>query len=174
MKQVKCLLGGKRVRVDTQGRAQRESHALVVVWITCIGHFFRVSSGQSSCFAWLWVRIWFILGSSPVRVGISQPRWILARRPMGRLTSPAMGWCPPPFLTPEEPFCACVVGKVSLTSRMRNMWSLYLLSGQNSAPLCPCHYCYLKVSTGGKVQLFTLFLLSFLSGSVNRRLAVNV
>ena len=37
------------------------------------------------------------------------------------------------------------------------MWSLYLLSGQDSAPLCPCHFCYLKVSTGDRVQLFTLF-----------------
>ena len=29
-----------------------------------------------------------------------------------------------PFLTSKEPFCACIVGKVSLTLRMRNMWSL--------------------------------------------------
>ena len=60
------------------------------------------------------------------------------------------------FLTPKEAFCTYVVGQISLTSRMRNMCSLYILSGQDSAPLCPCHYCYLKVSTGDKVQLFYL------------------
>ena len=29
-----------------------------------------------------------------------------------------------PFSTSRKPFCACVVGKVSLTSRPRTMWSL--------------------------------------------------
>ena len=29
-----------------------------------------------------------------------------------------------PFLTSKEAFCACIAGKVSSTSRMRNMWSL--------------------------------------------------
>ena len=56
------------------------------------------------------------------------------------------GMVPPPFLTPEEPFCACVVREASLTSRMRNTWSLYLLSKQDSAPPCSCHYLYLGVS----------------------------
>ena len=36
---------------------------------------------------------------------------------MGRLTSL-------PFWISKEPFCACVVRKVSVTSRMRNTWSL--------------------------------------------------
>lgn len=40
-------------------------------------------------------------------------------------------------LAPWESFLGmCSLG-VSLTSRMRNMWSLYLLFGQDSAPLCP-------------------------------------
>ena len=34
------------------------------------------------------------------------------------------------------------VRKISLISRMRNMWSPYLLYGQGSAPLCPCHCQY--------------------------------
>ena len=63
------------------------------------------------------------------------------------MTPSNMGWRPPPpFLAPEEPFWACVVGKFSLTSRMRNMWSLYLLSRQDSASLSPCHYLYLRES----------------------------
>ena len=33
-----------------------------------------------------------------------------------------------------------------MTPRMRNMWSLYLLSGEDSAPPCSYHYFYLGVS----------------------------
>ena len=50
----------------------------------------------------------------------------------------------PSLLTPEEP--SCVVRKVFLTPRMRNMWSLYLFSGQGSAPLCSRYYLCLGVS----------------------------
>ena len=52
----------------------------------------------------------------------------------------------PSLLTIKKTFCTCVVREVSLTSRMRNTWSLYLLSKQDSAPLCPCHYLYFGVS----------------------------
>ena len=58
VRQVKCLLG--------ETRAGSESHILVVVWITHMGHFFQASCGQFPCFAWFWVHIWFISGSSPV------------------------------------------------------------------------------------------------------------
>ena len=47
-------------------REPKENHALVVVWITYMGHFFRVSFSQSSCFAWFRVHICFISGSSHV------------------------------------------------------------------------------------------------------------
>ena len=68
----KVFIRGKRAPVNRHtGWAQRESRALVVVWITFMGHFFRVFFGQSSCFAWFWVCIWFISGSSPVCVNIS-------------------------------------------------------------------------------------------------------
>ena len=63
-----------------------------------------------------------------------------------KLTEPIMVWCPLHSLTPEEPFCTCVIWEVSLTSRMRNMWSPYLLPGLESAPPCSCHYLYLEVS----------------------------
>ena len=55
------------------------------------------------------------------------------------------GLAPLPSLTPEQPFCAYVFWDVSLTSRMRNMCSLYLLSKQDSAPSCSFHNLYLKV-----------------------------
>ena len=30
------------------------------------------------------------------------------------------------FLTPKKTLCTCVMEKVSLTSRMKNLWSLYM------------------------------------------------
>ena len=135
MKQVKCLLGGEKI-TDSHGQVQRG--ALVIVWITNMGYFFQVSSGQSSCFAWLWVHIWFFSGSSPVHV-LLLVRWILAVRPMGRLTSPTMGVA---LLL----FYAFIVGKVSLTWKMRNMWSLCLLSRQGSTLPHSCYYLHLWVS----------------------------
>ena len=72
------------------------------------------------------------------------PRWIPAQHSMRRLIPPVIRQsCP--FLTPEI-FCTFVVGQISLTSRMTNMWSLYLLSKQNSVPPCSRHYLYLVVS----------------------------
>ena len=55
-----------------------------------------------------------------------------------------------PTQSPEEIFCTFVVGEVSLTSRMRNMWSLYLLSKQDSVPPCSCHYLCLGISVHGE------------------------
>ena len=40
------------MRTATLAGSERESRALVVVWIAFMGHFFQVSFGQSSCFAW--------------------------------------------------------------------------------------------------------------------------
>ena len=83
--------------------------------------------------------------------------WIPVQKPMGRLTPPIMWWRPPPPLDPQEPFCACLVKEVSLTSRMRNMWFLYLLSKRGSAPPCSCHYLFLEyLSTGDRCQLLSL------------------
>ena len=69
---------------------------------------------------------------------------------MGRLTSLTMR-CVPSFLTSEQPFCACVVGKVSLTLRMRNMWSL-IWTGLKLLLL----FILECLSTGDKLQLFGL------------------
>ena len=44
---------------------------------------------------------------------------------------------------PEEPFCACVVAEVSLTS---DRGGLYLLSKQDATPPCFCHSIYLEVT----------------------------
>ena len=48
-----------------------------------MGEFSWVSLGQAPCFACLCVCIWYISASSHVCVRFSEPRWSLARRPMG-------------------------------------------------------------------------------------------
>ena len=59
----------------------------------------------------------------PCVLTLSQPRQILVKRPVGRLTSFTMRCHHLPFDS-EEHFCTCEVRKVSLTLRMGNMWSL--------------------------------------------------
>ena len=78
---------------------------------------------------------------------------------------------PPHFLTPKEPFCMC---RVSLTQECSgSIWHLDPLLKQGLAPLYSCHDCYLKVSTGDKACLFTLFLLLLSFRRANRRLIIN-
>ena len=56
----------------------------------------------------------------------------------------------PPFLTFKEPFCACVVEEVSLSSRMRNMWPFISYLGRAQLLLPPAILDYL--STGDELQ----------------------
>ena len=91
------------------------------------------------------VRIWFISGSSPVCVRLLA-KMDSSEEVYGEVDITYYGVVPPLFLAPEEPFCACVVGEVSLILRMRNMWSLYLFSGQSSAPPSSCYCLHLGVS----------------------------
>ena len=91
----------------------------------------------------------------------------------GTLTSPIMGVTLSLFDSQGVFLCRCHWDNL-LDLENWDICDLYLLSGQGPAPLCTCHYHGLKVSPGGNVQLFTLFLLLFISGSVNRRLVVNV
>ena len=65
----------------------------------------------------------------PMYAHISWPSWIPAKRPPGRLRSLPVGRVPTPsvFLTSKEPSCVCAIEKVSLTPRMRHMWSLSLI-----------------------------------------------
>ena len=114
-----------------------------VIQITYMWGFFPVFVYLRSIISFLF-HIWPVLGPSLTCVRIFLPRWIQVQRPMGRLTPPIMGWHPPP-LAPKETFCACRAREVSLTSRMSHMWSLYLLSKQDSAPPCSCSYLYLRV-----------------------------
>ena len=86
----------------------------------------------------------------------------------GPWTSLIMGWCPHLF-APQGDFL-CMWGAPKIENMM---WPLDLLHTQGLAPLCPCHDCYITMSTADKVQLFTLFL-SFPSPSGNRRLVVNI
>ena len=57
---------------------------------------------------------------------------------------------PPSLLTSKKAFGPCIVRKFSLTLRMRNTWSLSLLSGQGSAspPSCSCLHLGVSVHRG--------------------------
>ena len=75
------------------------------------------------------------------------------KRPMGRLAPLTIGDAPS-LLTSEEPFCACVVGEVSLTSRMRDIWSFISYLGRAQLLLSPAILEH--VSIGDKFRLFRL------------------
>ena len=96
-------MGRLRVRVP-----ELLSCNLMLDWITFMGYFFWVSLGQSFWFAWFTVHIWYISGSSHVCARMSQPRWILPQRPMGRTSLDIIPLCPPRNL-----FCACWIREVS-------------------------------------------------------------
>ena len=70
---------------------------------------------------------------------------------------------PLPFLTSKECFCAYVVREVSFASRVRSMWSFYLLSGQGPACfiiLLLWSFCYYGVSVHrGEIVQFGAHLL---------------
>ena len=132
-----------------------------------IGKLFQVF------FFYLWPIIWFLfhtwpaLGPSLIRSHNFFPRWISAQRPM---ESHMLGFAPPFY--PPGVFLS--MWNVSLAPWRGYTWPLDPLLKQCLAPLCSCHDCYLKVSIGDKVWLFTLFQLLFPFWRANRRLVVNV
>ena len=88
----------------------------------------------------------------------------------GILASPIMGWCPLLF-DPQGAFLRmCSVSLAPKDENYVTSWSF----PQGLAPLYHYHGYYLKVPTGDKVLLFTLFLLLFSSPRADRRLVVNV
>ena len=88
VKQVKYLLGGKRVPYVFIGTwADSDGERVETSWQVkslVSGHFFWVPLGQSFWFARFTVHIWYISGSSYMLTCISWPRWILPQRPRGR------------------------------------------------------------------------------------------
>ena len=132
----------------------RENHALEVVWVTYMGHFFQVSSGQSYYFASFCACIRFNSRSSPVWAHISQPRWILVKRPVGRLTSSTMGWFPP-FHWPLRSLSVHMLLGTSPWPQEWEICGLYLGKAQvllTSAIIFILEY----LSTGDKLQLLSL------------------
>ena len=61
---------------------------------------------------------------------------------------------PAPFLTPKKAFCARVIEEVSLTLRMRNMWS-FISSEQDpvSIILLLWSFCYYGVSVHNNSEI---------------------
>ena len=80
----------------------------------------------------------------------------------GKVDTTCCGVAPPPFLAPEEPFCSCVVGKVSLTSRMEICGLfIFYLGGPQVLPalifMAPAIVFILEyLSTGDSLQLLSL------------------
>ena len=67
---------------------------------------------------------------------ISQPRWILVKRPMSSLASFTMGWCPLHFNLQGAILHVCSQEDV-LDLENEEHVVFYFLSGQGSAPLSP-------------------------------------
>ena len=151
MKQVKCLLGEKSIHVDrhTGGLRERVTHS----W-----QFESLLWGISSRFP---LTNHVALPGSESIFGISQGPPLCACVSLSQDGFQQRGlWvvdvtyyevAPPPFLTSKEPFCACVVGEVSLTSRMRNMWSFISYLGRAQPPPSSCFYG-VSVHRGETVQ----------------------
>ena len=89
-----------------------------------MGEFSWVSFGKSFWFPWFRVCIWYIPGSSSVSACISQPRWILAKKPVGRLSITLL--CTSKELARWEGF---------LDFENENMWSLTFYLGRAQPPL---------------------------------------
>ena len=130
----RCVRGKHRWTLE--GKTEKESHTL---W----GGLNHVSGGSSSrfplayhlAFVWPWVHIW---PDSPVCEHLLAKMDSIARV-SGKLTGQIVVRRPCTLLNPEEPVYAHVVQELSLTSRMKNMWSLYLFiqAGLSSSLLLP-------------------------------------
>lgn len=68
---------------------------------------------------------------------------------LGRLEEHIMVW------HNTHSLCMCSQGVLFDLKKEKYAASLFY-SKQDSAPLCPCHYLYLEVSTGDKFQLLSL------------------
>ena len=139
------LLRGKRVQyVWTYTGGLRESHTLMVFWITFMGHFFQVSFDQSFCFACFWVCIWFISGFSHLCAHLSSS-WTPVKRPVGRLSITLL----------VTSFLIFLVRKISLTWE----WEICcFLSGQDPAYSLdfPAIDILEFLSTENEIKLLTL------------------
>ena len=136
------FIRGKRFRVDRHRGRLRERITSSWCLNHLYGHFFPMSFGQSFCFAWFWVCIWYISGSSCVLAHLSA-RTDLAKRFMSSLASL-------PFWLPRSR----QVGKVSLALRMTNMWSLIFYLGRAQPLQLSCFMAFLSI--GNELYLLSL------------------
>ena len=65
------------------------------------------------------------------------------------------GIVPPPFLTPEEPFCAWAVGEVSWTSRMIDVVILSLYSSRAQLLSAPAINFFLENVRGRQTPIYS-------------------
>ena len=149
----------KKVPVNrhTWAGSERESQ-IVVVRISYMGYFWRVSSGQSSCFAWLWVHIWFILYGSPHPMHAH----LLAKmdsstEACGKVDTTYYGVVSPPFLAPEEPFCTSIVRR-SPWPQEREICGLFIFYLARAHLLLAAAIIFILeyLSTGERLELLSL------------------
>ena len=131
----KVFLRRKRVCVNryTQANLEKELHSPVGLNHLCRAYFVG--------FLWsiillcqFWVCVCFVLGSSHVCICISEPKWILAKGLMGKLTSL------PFFLFGKPPKSFSMHVQLGKSPWPREWETHGLLSGQGSAspPSCCC------------------------------------
>ena len=84
----------------------RESSALLVVWITFVGHFY-VSFCQSSCFAWFWVCILVYLRVLPCVLMDLLDRMDSSKEAYGLVDITTLGWHPLAFWPSRSLLCVC-------------------------------------------------------------------
>ena len=105
------------------------------------GHIFWVCFGQSSCLAWFQVRIRCISGASHVCTQLLA-KMHSSKGACVQVDVTYYGVTSPSILISKEP---CVVREVSLTSKMRNMWSLSLIWAGLSSSLAPTISEYVSI-----------------------------
>ena len=133
--------------IDTQAGPERQSLGCILVadWITLIGHFFRFPS--ASHFGLPGPEAIFGVSQEPPTCAcssLSQDGFYQRGSWVADITSCEV--TSPPFLTSKEPFYLHVVEEVSLTLRVRNMWSFMSYLGRAQPPPSSC-FC--GVSTWG-------------------------
>ena len=124
----------ERSREREANREQESAMCFGGSFSCCVGAVLWASSGQSPCFVWPAAHLWTGSGSSPVVCAsfsqdgfYRQGPWEAARR--------YCGLDPLPSLTPEAAFCKRVIPEVSMTSRMRNRWSLAFIQAVRGSSL---------------------------------------
>ena len=138
--------------INTELGSERELLSCTLVAFEFHGTFPQVFFRSVISFAWFWVCIWYISGSSLCSFASLIQEMDSSEEVYGYVDITYYEVMPILFLTLKEPFFTCLGGVASLTSRMRSMWSF--ISYLSRAQTLPSSSFY-GVSVTGK-KLFSL------------------